>query len=53
MTAELFSSFGVPATVILDGDGIIRGLWLGYRSRYGAQMEALIAELLADQEPRK
>jgi thiol-disulfide isomerase/thioredoxin len=37
---------GYPTTLVLDRQGIIRGLWFGYRAGYEQQIEKLVAELL-------
>lgn len=37
---------GYPCTLVLDGDGVIRGMWSGYRPGCEAEMEKLIADLL-------
>ncbi len=37
---------GYPCTVVLDGDGVIRGMWSGYRPGCEVEMEQLIADLL-------
>ena len=37
---------GVPTTLVLDGKGIIRGVWIGYRSGLEDEMEELIGQLL-------
>jgi len=37
---------GYPCTVVLDGDGVIRGMWSGYRPGCETEMEKLITDLL-------
>jgi thiol-disulfide isomerase/thioredoxin len=37
---------GYPTTVIIDREGTIRGLWVGYMPGTEQEMEALLAELL-------
>ncbi len=37
---------GYPTTLVLDRQGIIRGVWFGYRAGYEQQIEKLVAELL-------
>ncbi len=37
---------GYPTTLVLDRQGVIRGLWFGYRAGYEQQIEKLVAELL-------
>jgi thiol-disulfide isomerase/thioredoxin len=45
---DLVAGFkGYPTTLVLDRQGIIRGLWFGYRRGYEQQIEKLVAELLA------
>jgi thiol-disulfide isomerase/thioredoxin len=45
---DLVAGFqGYPTTLVLDRNGIIRGLWFGYRAGYEQQIEKLVAELLA------
>ncbi len=41
------ASFGLPATVLLDRDGVIRALWLGYTRGVEKQMESEIRRQLA------
>jgi cytochrome c biogenesis protein CcmG/thiol:disulfide interchange protein DsbE len=44
---DMVSGFqGYPTTLVLDRQGIIRGLWFGYRRGYEQQIEKLVAELL-------
>jgi len=38
--------FAYPTTLLLDGQGVIRGVWLGYGAGYSEQMEQLADELL-------
>ncbi len=44
----LIPDLGFPTTVILDRNGIIQGVWLGYGRGAEAQMEDLIKKLLAE-----
>ncbi len=45
--AELgLSDFGYPTTIILDEDGVIRGLWVGYRNGLENLQRALLRDLL-------
>ena len=39
---------GYPTTLVLDRQGIIRGMWVGYQRGYEQQIEKLVAELLAE-----
>lgn len=50
VTADM-SSFGLPTTVLIDGQGTIRGLWVGYRSGVESEMDELIDELLGESAP--
>ena len=34
--------FGYPATVLLDGEGVIRGFWLGYEPSLEHEIEAAV-----------
>ncbi len=38
--------FGYPTTVLLDRQGIIRALWLGYEPGYEQQMGQMVSKLL-------
>jgi hypothetical protein len=38
--------FGYPATILLDAEGVIRAVWLGYDEGYEYDMETSVAELL-------
>ena len=38
---------GIPLTLAVDRDGIVRGMWEGYASGTEAEIEALVEELLA------
>ena len=38
--------FGYPTTVLLDRQGVIRGMWLGYRAGYEREMSRMIDQLL-------
>ncbi len=46
--AELTESFDMsyPTTVLLDGQGIVRGVWEGYAPGIEKNMEALVLEVL-------
>ncbi len=46
MKAAQLPGFGFPTTVLLDREGIIRGLWQGYRPNVEAEMEEAILDLL-------
>ncbi len=37
---------GFPITVVLDRQGVLRGLWLGFREEDAVEMEQLVQELL-------
>ncbi len=39
---------GFPVTVLLDKQGTIRAVWVGYRDRDSAEMDRLVARLLAE-----
>ena len=39
---------GFPASLVLDQQGIVRGIWLGYSPRSVGQMRELIGQLLAE-----
>lgn len=36
----------LPTTLVLDRKGVVRGIWIGFRSGQGKKMKKLIAELL-------
>lgn len=42
--------FGYPTTLLLDRQGVIRGLWVGYDSSNGIKMRELIDELLTEEK---
>ncbi len=44
-TARL-TQFGFPTTLLLDRDGVIRGLWMGYSGQTKEELEGLLDELL-------
>jgi cytochrome c biogenesis protein CcmG, thiol:disulfide interchange protein DsbE len=44
--AAKLTEFGYPTTVVLDREGRIRGLWIGYRPTYIQQVRAVIEETL-------
>ena len=37
---------GFPVTVLLDQNGVVQGVWLGYESRFAGEMTTIIAQLL-------
>jgi thiol-disulfide isomerase/thioredoxin len=37
---------GYPTTIVLDRQGVIRGMWVGYQQGYERQIEKLVGELL-------
>jgi cytochrome c biogenesis protein CcmG/thiol:disulfide interchange protein DsbE len=39
---------GVPTTLILDGDGTIRGVWIGYAAGVEQDMQRLVSTLLSE-----
>ncbi len=41
-------SFGYPTTVLLDRNGVIRAIWLGYEPGYEHQMEQLVSQALSE-----
>ena len=45
---------GYPTTLVLDRQGIVRGIWTSYDPGYGTEMEELIGRLLKEKatEPR-
>ena len=43
---------GYPTTLLLDGKGVIRAVWLGYRAGVETEMERYIGMLL-DEEKMK
>lgn len=44
--ARQFGATGIPLTIILDPQGIVRGIWNGYHRGDELAMEALVRELL-------
>ena len=44
--AAKLTEFGYPTTVVLDREGRIRGLWIGYRPTYVPQVRTVIEETL-------
>lgn len=46
-SAAKFEDFAYPTTVLLDGQGAIRGVWVGYHSGEEENMLAAVTELLA------
>jgi thiol-disulfide isomerase/thioredoxin len=47
------SDNGIPLTVIVDREGVIRGIWSGYRPGTEVAMESLVQELLDDKQAKK
>lgn len=45
--AQHFGASGIPLTVVIDAQGIVRGIWNGYQRGDEVAMEALVRELLA------
>ena len=45
--AAQLNGFGFPTTVLLDGEGVIRGVWTGYDSRFVDDMGQAIEATLA------
>ena len=45
---EPFMGQGLPTTVVLDREGIIRGTWIGYAPGVEVQMEEMVGQLLDD-----
>ena len=43
---ELGALEGFPTTIVLDREGVIRGVWSGYREAYEEEKEKLIQKLL-------
>jgi hypothetical protein len=46
MLAKTCAMQGYPFTLVLDREGVIRGIWEGYRPGSEDEMEKLILELL-------
>lgn len=44
------TSFSYPTTLVLDSSGVIRGVWVGYKSGVEREIDALVKKLLADSE---
>ncbi|HZZ26442.1 MAG TPA: TlpA disulfide reductase family protein [Pirellulales bacterium] len=40
--------FGYPTSVLLDRNGVIRALWLGYQPGYDQQIEQMVSQLLTE-----
>lgn len=40
---------GYPTTLVLDGEGNVRGHWVGYRSGVEVEIESLVRELVGSQ----
>jgi cytochrome c biogenesis protein CcmG, thiol:disulfide interchange protein DsbE len=47
--AQHFGASGIPLTVVIDSQGIVRGMWNGYMRGDEVAMEALVRELLSSQ----
>jgi cytochrome c-type biogenesis protein len=41
---------GYPFTVVIDRQGVIRGVWEGYGARTAQEMESLVAKLLEEKK---
>ncbi len=39
-------SISIPMTLVIDGTGTVRGIWIGYDRGYEKEMETLLSELL-------
>lgn len=48
--AQHFGVSGIPLTIVIDSQGIVRGIWNGYVRGDEAAMEALVRELLQAQK---
>jgi thiol-disulfide isomerase/thioredoxin len=48
MSIADMDGFGYPTTVLLDRNGIIRAIWLGYEPGTETEMEQLVSKLLAE-----
>jgi hypothetical protein len=42
---------GYPTTVVIDGDGVVRGKWDGYAPGTENQIAAVVAELMSPTKP--
>ncbi len=42
------TGFGYPTTFLLDRNGVIRALWIGYQPGYSNQMEQVLSQVLAE-----
>ena len=40
------TGFAYPTTVVLDQQGVIRAIWIGYEQHVGNQIKHLVGELL-------
>lgn len=55
VTRQAFASvagtnqLSLPTTLILDRKGVIRGVWIGFRSGQGKEMQEMISKLLASE----
>jgi hypothetical protein len=45
---SVIGDFAFPTTILLDRDGIIRAVWVGYGSGDQRQMERLVERLLTE-----
>ena len=56
VTQQAFASvagtnqLSLPTTLVLDRKGVIRGIWIGFRSGQGKKMRELISSLLAEKQ---
>lgn len=46
--AAKLHEFGYPATVLLDRQGVIRALWMGYDPAFEREMEEVVRKVLAE-----
>ncbi len=52
MSMVEMDGFGYPTTVLLDGSGIIRAVWIGYIPGSEREMEQVISKLLAERNDK-
>ena len=45
--------YAFPTTFVMDGDGLIRGVWTGYGSQFVREIKDLVERLLQGGEPAK
>ncbi len=45
--------FGYPTTFLLDRNGVIRALWIGYEPGYTNQMEQVLSQVLAEKAVKR